>query len=171
MAICNGVVTAVSRDNKRIQIDDGEWYSAFSAAQLCGAGRGDGVSFSYTTTPPKGPEGRSYNNIKGNVTVTAGGVTPSTSVSSAPARGSAGGFKGGRTFPVGPLDPERSIIRQNSLAHAVKMAECIGYGPDGWEDYVDWVIAMARRVEAYSAGDLDSAIADAAMVGVDLKGY
>lgn len=174
MAIGNGTITAVSRDNKRFQIDDGEWFSVFSTAQMMGAMRGATVNFTYITTPPKGPEGRAYNNVKGNLTVTstmsepAAGPGPSAGK---PSTGGTGGFRGGRTFPVGPLDPERSIIRQNSLAHAVKIAESLGPGPGDWEEYVNWVIAMARQVEAYSSGDLDAAIAEAAVAGVSLKGY
>ena len=173
MAIGTGTITAMSRDGKRFQIDDGEWYSVFSSAQMNGAMRGSNVNFSYVTTPPKGPEGRAYNNVKGNLTINAGAApAPTTGASKPAATGGTGGFRGGRSFPVGPLDPERSIIRQNSLAHAVKMAEQIPGGrPDDWEDYVDWVIAMARRVEAYSSGDLDAEIADAAVAEISLKGY
>lgn len=174
MAIGNGTITAMSRDGKRFQIDDGEWYSVFSTAQMNGAMRGASVNFSYVTTPPKGPEGRAYNNVKGNLTVSSSMTepTPSTGAAAKPSGGGTGGYRGGRSFPVGPLDPERSIIRQNSLAHAVKIAEQVPGGrPDDWEEYVDWVIAMARRVEAYSSGDLDAAIADEAVASISLRGY
>lgn len=173
MAIGNGTITAMSRDGKRFQIDDGEWYSVFSTAQMNGAMRGAEVNFSYVTTPPKGPEGRAYNNVKGNLSVstTMAAPSPSAGATAKPATGGTGGYKGGRTFPVGPLDPERSIIRQNSMTHAVKMAESLGPGPTEWEEYVAWVIAMARQVEAYSSGDLDAAIADAAVEAINLRGY
>lgn len=147
MAIGNGTITAMSRDGKRFQIDDGEWYSVFSTAQMNGAMRGASVNFSYVTTPPKGPEGRAYNNVKGNLTVSSSMTepTPSTGAAAKPSGGGTGGYRGGRSFPVGPLDPERSIIRQNSLAHAVKIAEQVPGGrPDDWEELLVRHLAPAE---------------------------
>lgn len=82
-----------------------------------------------------------------------------TGKGSAPSGGaSSGGAKapvGGRTFPVAPLAPERTINRQNALTNAVKYLE---------EQQVaskEDVVAVARYFEAYTTGDLDAQEAEA----------
>lgn len=163
MAIKSGVVEAMARSGKGMKID-GEWYSGFTAGVLNGAKVGDNVSFTYTETTK---EGTTYKNIKGSVSISDG---PTASEASAPARtagGSTGGWsKGGRSFPVGPLDPERSIIRQNALTQANKMMENTGPESDdlaGWSEHALMVIAVARIFESYSAGDMDAAEAEKAV--------
>lgn len=167
MTVMKGTIEAMSRDGKRFKLEeDGKWYSAFSAAQMGKAARGDSVVFSYTSRA--NPSGDPFLNVKGNVDVVnepfpvAGSVTPSTGAvpkNSSPA----GGKWAGRQFPVGPLDPERSIIRQNSLGHATEMVNFYGTDAKTSAECAAEIIEIARMFEAYSAGDLDREIADEAV--------
>lgn len=161
----SGIVESTARTGKAIKIG-GEWYSAFTAASLNGAKNGDNVEFSYTTSEK---DGVTYRNIKGAVKIVApsGGVaiTP-ISGGSGPAPAAAGGHsRAGRSFPVGPLDPERSIIRQNALTQANKACETwfdnhsVGDSFADLGQFCDAIINMAQKFEAYAAGDLDAAIA------------
>lgn len=154
MATKTGVVENVARSGKAIQID-GEWYSAFTPGALNGASKGDNVKFSYKSVD-KG--GTVYHNIQGNVSVSDAAEVVSAPAAAGRAAAPTGFSKGGRSFPVGALDPERSIIRQNALTQANKMFETIGFGRDPVsEDAAHEVIHIARIFESYSAGDMDAA--------------
>lgn len=156
MATKTGIVESVARSGKALQID-GEWYSAFTPGALNGASKGDSVKFNYKDVDKGGVV---YHNIQGNVSVSEPEAAASAS---APRAAAPTGFsKGGRSFPVGALDPERSIIRQNALTQANKMLEnCNPLSFDGdfekIEEHAHRVIAVARIFESYSAGDLDAA--------------
>lgn len=152
----SGVIETMSRDGKRFKLEGGEeWYSAFSASQVPkGTDRGMFVKFSYVET---NKSGTIYCNIKGNVTVEEAPATVSGGSGPAAPRAVAAGAK---TFPVGPLHPDRSIIRQNSLGHAVEAIYHTSWDDYSTiEEYADRIIEMARKFEAYSAGDLDMAVA------------
>lgn len=154
-SVDKAVVTNVRKDRKGLQIGD-DWYSAFNEEQLGSVKKGDTVSFTWT---PKG----TYKNIKGNVKIEA--PAADAAVSAVPK--SSGGFVA-KAFPVPPLHPDRSIIRQNSLTHAVKMYEGLCHRTefddmDTMEEHVGAVINFARMFEAYSAGDLDRDAADEAV--------
>lgn len=163
----SGEVSSVSRDGKRMQVD-GSWYSAFSTTQMPPGGvtRGDWVEFTYV-------EKGEFKNIKGSVTKSAApasrpttGAAPSTERKYTDAKGFVI-----KEFPVPPLHPDRSIIRQNSLSHATTLVDKSG---DEWmeqfyaknsrypnlEDYAEKVIDIARMFEAYSTGDLDKEVAE-----------
>ena len=64
-------------------------------------------------------------------------------------------------FPIPALAKERSIVRQNALTHAnTAMINRLNSTKDAWskvdnDEYADSVIRMARRFEAYSAGDIE----------------
>lgn len=68
-----------------------------------------------------------------------------------------------RTFPVGALSPERAIIRQNALTNARELFTSIlsmdekgsFLGKTEVNDFAGKIISLARKFEAYSAGDLD----------------
>jgi hypothetical protein len=148
----------MARSGKAVKIGE-NWYSAFSASSLNGAKVGDDVSFVYTETTK---EGTTYRNIKGSVKINSGSAPAAGASEGTPARATASYSKGGRSFPVGPLDPERSIIRQNSLTQANSAVSTyinampIG-GSKSLSEFVDGIIEIARKFEAYSAGDLDAA--------------
>lgn len=157
----SGVVQAVGRDGKRVQVD-GSWYSAFASSQFpkSGVNKGDVVEFTYVQ---KGE----YNNIKGSVEVKAAPASMPTT-GAAPSSGS--GYTNSRgfvekQFPVPPLHPDRSIIRQNSLGHAYDVWNMLGdfdrtIPP---AEAAAQVIEIARYFEAYSTGDLDNEVAEEAV--------
>lgn len=159
MATMNGVVEALARTGKGLKIGE-NWYSAFTAGMLNGAKVGDNVSFVYTEVVK---EGTTYRNIKGAVSIKEGGAPEPAAGRPAAASGGSSFSKGGRSFPVGPLDPERSIIRQNSLTQANKLLEGqLGEMPS-YEEQAHTVISVARIFESYSAGDMDAEEAAAAV--------
>ena len=66
-----------------------------------------------------------------------------------------------RVFPIPPLHGDRSIVRQNALARATELV-IASRGTKGTEvndDVVSLIILIARKFEAYTAGDLDMEIA------------
>lgn len=167
MATFTGVVESVSRTGKAIKIGE-RWYSAFTAAQLNGANVGNNVRFVFNETEKAGT---TYYNIKGSVSILKDEpAAPSTAAlvagPEAPRPSYAG--KGGRSFPVGPLDPERSIIRQNALTQANNAIGLVFRGEEvhSDEELADRLIALARKFEAYSAGDLDAIEAENAVAAM-----
>jgi len=160
----SGMIEAVSRDGKRIKIGN-DWFSAFAASQMAGINSGDYVTFTYTEKPS--PTGDVYRNIKGNVTaipppasapMTASGVTGSAEKKYTDSRGYVI-----KEFPLPAFHPDRSIIRQNSLGHAMDVIAYTRGGHEPPEKLAEEAIAVARLFEAYSAGDLDVAIVEAEM--------
>lgn len=149
----SGVVDSVARSGKSLKIGD-TWYGAFAASSLNGAKVGDNVSFTYTTTEKAGV---TYHNIKGSVSIS------DSSPAASPGKPAAGGGyapKSARSFPVGPLDPERSIIRQNAMTQANtalnNWAQLTGTSiAFGIVAYAEQVIEIAKMFEAYAAGDND----------------
>ena len=60
-----------------------------------------------------------------------------------------------KTFPV-PLDhPDRSIIRQNAMAHALRALEISGFDDIDPDAVVERAIALAMKVEDYATGDYE----------------
>lgn len=158
----SGVVQSVGRDGKRVQVD-GSWYSAFASSQFpkSGVNKGDVVEFTYVQ---KGE----YNNIKGSVEVKA--APASAPVTGAAPSSGGGSFTNSRgfvekQFPVPPLHPDRSIIRQNSLGHACEVWTILSDMDSGAspEEAAAQVIEIARYFEAYSTGDLDNGVAEEAV--------
>ena len=89
--------------------------------------------------------------IKGKVT-TSGGSVPSGGGAAAPASSAAPAVG----FPIAPLDKQRSIIRQNSLAHAVNIITTVGFTKSKATDPAELAkqaVEIAPIFEAYSAGD------------------
>jgi hypothetical protein len=150
-------VEAKARTGKSIKVGD-DWYGAFSASQLDGVEKGDTVTFTYTVTE-KGD--KTYKNIKGNVKKEAGASTPVSASSSGGGKSSGGGWVV-KEFPVPPLHPDRSIIRQNSLTHAGKVVEMFGHdGLDSPDELAQAIVEIARIFEAYSTGESDKEAAEA----------
>lgn len=167
-----GFIEGVSKDGKRFKMGE-DWFSAFASSQMNGCAKGDYVSFTYTEKPS--PTGDVYRNVKGNLTK----ATPPADapVTAAKMFGkSSGGFVA-KEFPVPPFHPDRSIIRQNSLAHATDLINAIGYGYIGGSlahaptaaEYAERIIEVARMFEAYSSGDLDVAIVEEEMRALTAK--
>ena len=96
--------------------------------------------------------------------------TPESTAVAAPTavavpRTSYGGYKD-KVFPVPPLHGDRAIVRQNALARSTELfIGCRGGKPfDLNEDATKIIISIARQFEAYTAGDLDLAQAEAETV-------
>jgi len=148
MGNVSGVVGAVRKDSRGLMIDD-VWYSSYNA--FSGVARGDTVSFEFV-------EKGAFKNIKGAIRKEgSGGGTAPAAAGAAPKAYSRGGF------PIDVKDGQRSIIRQNAVTNArevLSMAmtkdQMEGLGKD---DLTDTVINVARRIEAYTTGDLDIEIA------------
>lgn len=151
-----GTIDSKRRDGKGVKVGE-DWYTVMFSSVLAGVEKGDTVEIEYVTKPsPSGPD---YRNIKSINKVSAPASRPVTAAAAAPASTYAA-----RTFPVAAFSPDRSIIRQNALAHATKMAElcyCDLMDSLNMEEQVNKVIEMARMFEAYSAGDLDRVLVDA----------
>lgn len=159
-----GTITAKARTGKSIQMDDGNWYSAFNASQIGDVDKGDSVEFQFKVN------GR-YRNIQGNVSKVAGGSSESTG-SKAPARSGGGrsyranGEEGG--FPIHPLAYERALDRRNAISAASTIiASEIAHGTE-FEDVAEATLSLARTFEAYSTGD-EERLAMAAMMGGDAE--
>jgi hypothetical protein len=142
-------------------MNDGKWYSfGFDDPSIT---KGMEVDFQFENT--------AYGNKvkKGTLIIVAGG----SGASPAPAAKAFGGGRE-RVFPVPALHGDRSIIRQNALAHAVKTVEL------GWsslaadradsgdvlktsKSYAEMVIKVARMYESYSAGDYERLVSEGAI--------
>jgi len=93
------------------------------------------------------------------VTTRGTGAPPSASVpSSTPSKSAS--YGGSRVFPIPALHGDRSIVRQNALARATELYIGARGGKPFDLDVDDVsliVISLARKFEAYTAGDLDMA--------------
>ena len=93
-----------------------------------------------------------------NVLRKGANVVPSSKPQAAatPAKGSFGGYKE-KVFPIPPLHGDRSIVRQNALARATELyIAARGGKPFDLDDTtIGLVIKFARKLEAYTAGDID----------------
>lgn len=116
---------------------------------------GDSISFEYE--PDK------YGNKLHDGSIKKGAAVAVTPVGTASV--SSGGGRHG-SFPIGALDGQRSIIRQNALTNARELYKEYASATDleggvlNMSHHADNVISIARHFEAYTAGDLDM---DAAM--------
>ena len=138
---------------------NGTWVKCGFKKPPCNTG--DEISFD-GETGTYGLEGK-------NIIVTAkgSGAPPasSTAVSVVPSSKGASTFNA-RVFPIPPLHGDRSIVRQNALARSTELfIGCRGGKPfDLNEDATKIIISIARQFEAYTAGDLDLAQAEAETV-------
>ena len=83
-------------------------------------------------------------------------VTSSTPAAVAPQAKTFGGYKD-KVFPIPALHGDRAIVRQNALARATDIyIAARGGKPFELEaENLDFVIRLARKFEAYTAGDID----------------
>lgn len=155
MSTVSGVVKAKSANKYGfgVMVND-NWYNSKYEIK---ANKGDEVEFD--------DGGKNY--CKGLKVIAA---NPSGGASSAAASSNAGTsskFSRGR-FPIPKDDGQRSIIRQNSLGHAIEALISVGVlQSTDPNDMVSTIISTARLFEAYSAGDLDSEAAKMISDGFD----
>lgn len=73
----------------------------------------------------------------------------------------------GKVFPVPADHPDRSIVRQNALAHATKVVveTSLKDAVTPSEDIVDLIIKTAYRFEAYATGDIEAVAIEALTKG------
>lgn len=164
MTTMTGTITSKARTGKSIQLEDGNWYSAFNASQIGEVDKGDSVEFNYK-------ENGRYRNIQGNVKKVGGGASSGAGSST----GGASRSTGGRTyrangeeggFPIHPLAYERALDRRNAISAAATIISAqLAHGTE-FKDITEATLQMAMTFEAYSTGDLERA-AMAAMTGTD----
>lgn len=123
---------------------------------------GDEISYE-GTSGTYGLEGKDIIILKKGAGVAGGTYTTAIPITKAPV--SSGGYGKDRVFPIPPLHGDRSIVRQNALARSTELyIGARGGKPfELTEESVDIVIKIARSFEAYTAGDLDRASAEAEM--------
>jgi hypothetical protein len=120
-------------------------------------GIGDEIDFQFTeNTYGKNVDLTSVQMIK-----KGSGVAPTTA-SASPAK--APYSPPAKVFPIPLLHGDRAIVRQNSITNATKaVCDYVGSKEDvaTIQDYAEIIIEIARKFEAYSCGDLDTAQAEA----------
>ena len=104
----------------------------------------DGVSGTY------GVETKSVNILR------KADAAPTTATAVAAPKAAYSGYKE-KVFPIPPLHGDRAIVRQNALARATDLyIAARGGKPFELEaSTLDLVINLARKFEAYTAGDID----------------
>ena len=168
MTMMTGIVEAVSTKDVNTKFGlkptfsmkvNGTWVKCGFKSH--NASVGDEVEFD-GNTGTYGMETKAVNIIRKG----AGGAAPSAGVTSstagaAPAKAYSG-FKE-KVFPIPALHGDRAIVRQNALARATDLyIAAHGGKPFGLEEAtLDMVIKFARKFEAYTAGDIDMAEAEA----------
>lgn len=118
---------------------------------------GDTVDFQFTeNTYGKNVDMTSVRLISKGTGAPAAASTAPTGGGARPAYGSP------KPFPIPALHGDRAIIRQNSITNATKLytdSQKQGSITD-YEAAAEVIIALARKFEAYSCGDLDAEMAE-----------
>lgn len=166
MTMMTGIVEAISTKDVNTKFGSKPTYSlkVNGTWVKCGfknpnAGAGDEVEFD-GNTGTYGLETKEVNVLrKGAGTPAPAATSNSTPV---PTRTTSSGYAA-KVFPIPPLHGDRAIVRQNALARATDIyIAARGGKPFELEgSNLDFVISLARKFEAYTAGDLDLAEAEA----------
>lgn len=157
-----GIVEAISTKDVNTKFGNKPTYSlkVNGTWVKCGfknpnAGAGDEVEFD-GNTGTYGLETKAVNVLrKGAGTPAPAATSNSTPV---PTRTTGSGYAA-KVFPIPALHGDRAIVRQNALARATDIY-IAARGGKPWEldaSNLDFVISLARKFEAYTAGDLDMA--------------
>ena len=169
MTMMTGIVEAVSTKDVNTKFGlkptfsmkvNGNWVKC--GFKTHGASVGDEVEFD-GNTGTYGMETKAVNVIRRGVgAAPSAGVTSSTATA-APAKSYGGGGFKEKVFPIPALHGDRAIVRQNALARAtdIFIAARGGKPFELDESTFTLVIGFARKFEAYTAGDLDMAQAEA----------
>jgi len=165
MTMMTGIVEAVSTKDVNTKFGNKPTFSLKinGGWVKCGfknpnASVGDEVEFD-GNTGTYGLETKAVNIIRKGAAV-APAATSNTAVAVPKTTGSGYAAK---VFPIPPLHGDRAIVRQNALARATDIyIAARGGKPFELEgSNLDFVISLARKFEAYTAGDLDLAEAEA----------
>jgi len=159
-----GIVEAISTKDVNTKFGNKPTYSlkVNGTWVKCGfknpnAGAGDEVEFD-GNTGTYGLETKAVNVLRKG----AGTPPPAATSNSTPAPKAVSSYAA-KVFPIPPLHGDRAIVRQNALARATDIyIAARGGKPFELEgSNLDFVISLARKFEAYTAGDLDLAEAEA----------
>lgn len=155
----NETVVNARKDGCGVELSTG-WYSSFNALTPTPS-RGDVVSFDYKE---KEVGGRVYKNIIEKTFSVSG--TESGTANAAVKSPAASYSRPNSGFPVPTDHGNRAINRQSAVAQAVIImgqthtdAQLAKLLKD--EKYVEQMVDVARGIEAYTTGDLDSEIVKA----------
>jgi len=149
MPVIQGTVEAVYHNKVNTQWGEkqtekfkinGQYFSG--GFKKWGANKGDEVELNYDTNS------KGYNDIKAMIVTAKGEQSMADNSVGTTVRGSKG-----RSFPVDPLAPERTINRQNALTNAVNF--CTSFATEETPVTTVDVISVAREFEAYTCGDID----------------
>ena len=149
--VITGVVMEASADGKRIRVD-GNWYSSYLPSNVNGAAAGDLVTFSWKESEKVGPSGRPYLNIVGKV-AKMGGATSTVGAPALPAALPAPSYSPPEEVGKPVLCRDRCIIRQNAMTSAIALYTAVFR--DGNVYHFDNVLDLARKIEAYTSGDME----------------
>jgi len=166
MTMMTGIVEAISTKDVNTKFGNKPTYSLkINGTWLrCGfknpnANVGDEVEFDGNTSP-YGLETKEVNVLRKGAGTPPPAATSNTTTAVPKTTGSGYAAK---VFPIPPLHGDRAIVRQNALARATDIyIAARGGKPFELEaSNLDFVISLARKFEAYTAGDLDLAEAEA----------
>lgn len=166
MTMMTGIVEAISTKDVNTKFGNKPTYSLkINGTWLrCGfknpnANVGDEVEFDGNTSP-YGLETKEVNILRKEVATPPPAATSNTATA---VPRTAGSGYAAKVFPIPPLHGDRAIVRQNALARATDIyIAARGGKPFELEgSNLDFVISLARKFEAYTAGDLDLAEAEA----------
>lgn len=157
-----GIVEAISTKDVNTKFGNKPTYSlkVNGTWVKCGfknpnAGAGDEVEFD-GNTGTYGLETKAVNVLRKGAGTPAPAATSNTTTAVPRTTGSGYAAK---VFPIPALHGDRAIVRQNALARATDIY-IAARGGKPWEldaSNLDFVISLARKFEAYTAGDLDMA--------------
>jgi hypothetical protein len=166
MTMMTGIVEAISTKDVNTKFGNKPTFSlkVNGTWVKCGfknpnASAGDEVEFD-GNTGTYGLETKAVNIIRKGAGTPPPSATSNTVVAVPKTTGSGYAAK---VFPIPPLHGDRAIVRQNALARATDIyIAARGGKPFELEgSNLDFVISLARKFEAYTAGDLDLAEAEA----------
>jgi hypothetical protein len=162
MTMMTGIVEAISTKDVNTKFGNKPTYSlkVNGTWVKCGfknpnAGAGDEVEFD-GNTGTYGLETKAVNVLRKGAGTPAPAATSNSTP--APVRTTGSGYAA-KVFPIPALHGDRAIVRQNALARATDIY-IAARGGKPWEldeSNLDFVISLARKFEAYTAGDLDMA--------------
>ena len=137
---------------------NGEWFSiGFNKPKF---NVGDTVDFLYEDgTYGKQVDTKTVRVLSKGSGEAAPAVSGSTPSASAPSTGRSFGPPQ-KVFPIPLLHGDRSIVRQNALTNAREVVTSLGCDAMSDDEVADRIIAMARRFEEYSAGDIERRAAE-----------
>jgi len=166
MTMMTGIVEAISTKDVNTKFGNKPTFSlkVNGTWVKCGfknpnAAAGDEVEFD-GNTGTYGLETKAVNVLRKGAGTSPPPATSNTAVAVTRTTGSGYAAK---VFPIPPLHGDRAIVRQNALARATDIyIAARGGKPFELEgSNLDFVISLARKFEAYTAGDLDLAEAEA----------